>query len=68
MVNRAVDLAEKFSLFSGHFLPKVIARLNDYGIKLVRIKVSSSGTPMMTPTSCSWSSTERSPSSCGTVT
>lgn len=38
MVNRAVDLAEKFSLFSGHFLPKVIARLNDYEIKLVRIK------------------------------
>ncbi len=38
MVNRAVDLADKFTLFSEHFSPKVIARLNDYEIKLVRIK------------------------------
>ena len=38
MVNRAVDIAEKFSLFSEHWSPKVVARLNDYEIKLVRIK------------------------------
>ena len=38
MVNRAVDLADKFTLFAEHFSPKVIARLNDYEIKLVRIK------------------------------
>ena len=38
MVNRAVDLADKFTPFSEHFSPKVIARLNDYEIKLVRIK------------------------------
>jgi len=38
MVNRAVDLADKFMLFAEHFSPKVIARLNDYEIKLVRIK------------------------------
>ena len=38
MVNRVVDLADKFTLFSEHFSPKVIARLNDYEIKLVRIK------------------------------
>ncbi|HYN70957.1 MAG TPA: cupin domain-containing protein [Nakamurella sp.] len=37
MANRAVDLADKFTLFSEHFSPKVIARLNDYEIKLVRI-------------------------------
>jgi mannose-6-phosphate isomerase-like protein (cupin superfamily) len=37
-VNRAVDIAEKFTLFSEHWAPKVVARLNDYEIKLVRIK------------------------------
>ncbi len=37
-VNRAVDLTEKFSLFAQHRSPKVVARLNDYEIKLVRIK------------------------------
>lgn len=38
MVNRPVDIAEKFSLFSEHWSPKVVARLNDYEIKLARIK------------------------------
>ena len=33
-----VDLAEKLSLFSEHWSPKVIARLNDYEIKLVKLK------------------------------
>lgn len=33
-----VDLAEKLSLFSAHWSPKVIARLNDYEIKLVKLK------------------------------
>jgi len=38
MVNRAVDLADKCTKFSEHFSPKVIARLNDYEVKLVRIR------------------------------
>lgn len=38
MTNRPVDIAERFSLFSEHWSPKVVARLNDYEIKLVRIK------------------------------
>jgi mannose-6-phosphate isomerase-like protein (cupin superfamily) len=38
MVNHAVDLAEKFSQFSEDWSPKVVARLNDYEIKTVRIK------------------------------
>jgi mannose-6-phosphate isomerase-like protein (cupin superfamily) len=33
-----VDLAEKLSLFSEHWSPKVVARLNDYEIKLVKLK------------------------------
>ena len=33
-----VDLAEKLSLFSAHWSPKVIARLNDYEIKLAKLK------------------------------
>lgn len=32
-----VDLAAKFDLFSEHWSPKVVARLNDYEIKVVRI-------------------------------
>jgi len=37
-VNRAVDIAEKFTLFSEYWSPKVVAKLNDFEIKLVRIK------------------------------
>lgn len=33
-----VDLAEKFALFSDHWSPKVIARLNDYEIKLAKLQ------------------------------
>jgi len=38
MANIPVDLAEKFSLFSEHWSPKVVARLNDYEIKVVKVK------------------------------
>ena len=34
-VNRVVDLHEKLSLFSEHWSPKVVARMNDYEIKEV---------------------------------
>ncbi len=33
----AVDLAEKLSLVSEHWSPKVVAELNDYEVKVVRI-------------------------------
>jgi mannose-6-phosphate isomerase-like protein (cupin superfamily) len=33
-----VDLAEKLSLFSEHWSPKKVAELNDYEVKVVRIK------------------------------
>ena len=33
-----VDLAEKLSQFSAHWSPKVIARLNDYEIKVVKVE------------------------------
>jgi hypothetical protein len=36
--NQAVDLTERLSLFSEHWSPKVVARLNDYEIKVVKIK------------------------------
>ena len=38
MVNRAVDIAEKLALFSEHWSPKVVARLNDYEIKVVKVQ------------------------------
>jgi len=33
-----VDLADKLGLFSEHWSPKVVARLNDYEIKLAKLK------------------------------
>jgi mannose-6-phosphate isomerase-like protein (cupin superfamily) len=38
MADRPVDLAEKFALFSEHWSPKVVARLNDYEIKVVKVQ------------------------------
>ncbi len=32
-----VDLASKFELFAEHWSPKLVAQLNDYDVKLVRI-------------------------------
>ncbi len=37
-MNDVVDLADKLGLFSDHWAPKVVARLNDYEIKLVKLK------------------------------
>jgi len=34
----AVDIAEKLSLFTDHWSPKVVARLNDYEIKVVKLQ------------------------------
>lgn len=33
-----VDLSEKFGLFSEHWSPKVVARLNDYEVKVVKVQ------------------------------
>jgi mannose-6-phosphate isomerase-like protein (cupin superfamily) len=33
-----VDIHQKLALFSEHWSPKVVARLNDYEIKLVKLK------------------------------
>ncbi len=38
MANEAVDITEKLSLFSEYWSPKVVARLNDYEIKVVKVK------------------------------
>jgi mannose-6-phosphate isomerase-like protein (cupin superfamily) len=37
-VSGVVDLADKLGLFSDHWSPKVVARLNDYEIKLAKLK------------------------------
>jgi len=37
-MNRVVDLADKLDLFSEHWSPKVVARLNDYEIKLAKLE------------------------------
>ena len=33
-----VDLHKRLSLFSEHWSPKVVARLNDYAVKVVKLK------------------------------
>lgn len=38
MTYQAISLDEKFTLFSEHFRPKVIAQMNDYQFKLVRVE------------------------------
>ncbi len=53
MANEAVDITEKLSLFSEHWSPKVVARLDDYEIKVVKVKGEFVCTPTTTPMSCS---------------
>ena len=38
MTDAPIDIAEKLSSFSEHWSPKVVARLNDYEIKVVKVK------------------------------
>ena len=38
MTHGAVDINEKFDGFAEHWSPKLVARLNDYEVKLVKIK------------------------------
>ena len=39
MTADAVDLSQKFDLFSEHWSPKLVARLNDYEVKLVKVNI-----------------------------
>jgi len=34
----AINLAEKFSKFSEHWSPKIIAQMNDYHFKIVKFQ------------------------------
>ncbi len=38
MSYQAINLAQKFGLFSEHWTPKVIAEMNDYQFKIVKLK------------------------------
>ena len=38
MSRTAINLAEKFAKFSEHWSPKIIARMNDYEFKLVKLQ------------------------------
>ncbi|MCB1044036.1 MAG: cupin domain-containing protein [Acidobacteria bacterium] len=35
---KAISLAEKLDLFHEHWSPKIVAQLNDYHVKLVKVK------------------------------
>ncbi len=38
MTHQPIDISEKLSAFSDHWSPKVISRLNDYEIKVVKVR------------------------------
>jgi mannose-6-phosphate isomerase-like protein (cupin superfamily) len=38
VTSRVVDLHERLSVFSKHWSPKVVARLNDYAVNVVKLK------------------------------
>ena len=38
MSRTAINLADKFSRFSEHWSPKIVARMNDYELKLVKLQ------------------------------
>src|SRR5207237_3221483 len=38
MDRRPINFAEKFSKFSDHWSPKIVAQMNDYHFKLVKIQ------------------------------
>lgn len=38
MADDVVDINQKFGLFAEHWSPKLVARLNDYDVKLVKVK------------------------------
>jgi mannose-6-phosphate isomerase-like protein (cupin superfamily) len=38
MGRTAINLAEKFAKFSEHWAPKIVARMNDYEFKLVKLQ------------------------------
>jgi mannose-6-phosphate isomerase-like protein (cupin superfamily) len=38
MANQPIDLSEKLATFTEHWSPKVVARLNDYEVKLAKLQ------------------------------
>ncbi|TBL45017.1 cupin domain-containing protein [Verrucosispora sp. SN26_14.1] len=38
VAHEAVDIADRLSRFSEHWSPKVVARLNDYEVKVVKVR------------------------------
>ena len=38
MTNKPINLADKLGLFTEHWSPKVIAKMNDYQFKLVKVQ------------------------------
>lgn len=38
MGRAAINLADKFAMFSDHWSPKIVARMNDYDFKLVKLQ------------------------------
>ena len=53
---QAINLAQKLSMFSDHWQPRVIGGFNGHDLMVVKAKGSSPGTPIRTRTTSSWCS------------
>ena len=49
-----INLDKKFALFGEHWRPKIIAAVNGQEVKIIKVKVNSSGTITPMETSSSW--------------
>src|SRR5438046_10056615 len=54
----ATNLNRKLDLFDEHWQPKIVAQVNDYDVRIVKVKANSSGTSTTTPTTSSLFSKE----------
>ena len=50
MSYRAINFGQKFGLFTEQWQPKVVAEMNDYQFKVVKLQVTLYGTITKTPT------------------
>jgi hypothetical protein len=53
IVIEKIDLARKLALFQETWSPKIVGRVNDCLVKLVKLRASSCGTTTRRRTSCS---------------
>ncbi|MGP7999628.1 MAG: hypothetical protein ACLPKI_20260 [Streptosporangiaceae bacterium] len=56
MTTQPVNLAAALASFDDVYSPRIVARMNDYDVRVAHARVSTSGTPTAARMSSSWSS------------